>query len=494
MVSHANAATTRRHVIERRDHEIRRKEFEREDLVAQLHSDAVFRSNLDSDDRVDNKRRLRIQKIREEEQRTYEELMQAAQQRIQRETSNQREQELAEEHERRETEKLREEKLRQAIRENSSELRDLEKKLNYAYMNKERSLQMQEKALQDEVAKAREAELIAEMNQQLERRKQLDLEIDHQAYLKSVDYSKALNDQLLEQEARRQEEFEQFLREKEQVDEIVRKIMEEDAIEAKRRLEKQDETKQFIEQFIIAREKWRQEEAARQIAENQRIEEYARMQREREEQQQNLKKHKNDEKNLIYDKLAAEMKNKEQAKAELEQLRIDLYQEEQEEESRRRDMETLQSRIRKRLELIDAYRNQMLEKRFRLLQEQEKEGEYRQMMMEKYAADEKIEQLNAQKRRMKQLEHKRAVDALVEERRHLIRKEQEIALEAEAREKELESYRQQVVEQERQRLLLEHASKLMGYLPKGVLRDQKDLDLFDEDFRKKFEGLSVQGR
>ena len=45
------------------------------------------------------------------------------------------------------TQRFREEKLRQSIRENSSELRDLEQKLNYAYMNKERALQLKEREL-----------------------------------------------------------------------------------------------------------------------------------------------------------------------------------------------------------------------------------------------------------------------------------------------------------------------------------------------------------
>ena len=39
-----------------------------------------------------------------------------------------------------------------------------------------------------------------------------------------------------------------------------------------------------------------------------------------------------------------------------------------------------------------------------------------QMLM-KFAEDDRIEQMNAQKRRMKQLEHKRAVERLIEERR-----------------------------------------------------------------------------
>lgn len=38
-------------------------------------------------------------------------------------------------------------------------------------------------------------------------------------------------------------------------------------------------------------------------------------------------------------------------------------------------------------------------------------------MLAKFAEDDRIEQMNAQKRRMKQAEHKRAVEKLLEERR-----------------------------------------------------------------------------
>jgi len=38
-------------------------------------------------------------------------------------------------------------------------------------------------------------------------------------------------------------------------------------------------------------------------------------------------------------------------------------------------------------------------------------------MLDKFAEDDRIEQMNAQKRRMKQLEHKRAVEKLIEDRR-----------------------------------------------------------------------------
>lgn len=38
-------------------------------------------------------------------------------------------------------------------------------------------------------------------------------------------------------------------------------------------------------------------------------------------------------------------------------------------------------------------------------------------MLAKFAEDDRIEQMNAQKRRMKQLEHKRAVERLIDDRR-----------------------------------------------------------------------------
>lgn len=43
---------------------------------------------------------------------------------------------------------------------------------------------------------------------------------------------------------------------------------------------------------------------------------------------------------------------------------------------------------------------------------------------------------------------------------------QERALEEQREMERLEAYRRQVIEEERQRLLQEHAAKLLGYLPK----------------------------
>jgi len=107
-------------------------------------------------------------------------------------------------------------------------------------------------------------------------------------------------------------------------------------------------------------------------------------------------------------------------------------------------------------------------------------------MLAKFAEDDRIEQMNAQRRRMKQQEHKRAVESLIEERRrqHEMDKERERQERIEL--ERMEAFKRQIVEEERQRLLQEHAAKLLGYLPKGVIRDGQDLEMFDEEFKRTY--------
>ena len=63
-------------------------------------------------------------------------------------------------------------------------------------------------------------------------------------------------------------------------------------------------------------------------------------------------------------------------------------------------------------------------------------------------------------------EHRRAVERLIEERRAQFQAQKEAELEERREEEKREAERRAIIEQERQRLLQEHAKKLLGYLPK----------------------------
>lgn len=65
--------------------------------------------------------------------------------------------------------------------------------------------------------------------------------------------------------------------------------------------------------------------------------------------------------------------------------------------------------IRAEMEAKDRKRRQKEE-------EERMEGEFRRMMMEKFAKEDKLEQLAQQKRRMKELEHKKEIERMWLER------------------------------------------------------------------------------
>merc|ERR1712050_575146 len=92
---------------------------------------------------------------------------------------------------------------------------------------------------------------------------------------------------------------------------------------------------------------------------------------------------------------------------------------------------------------------------------QEEEENVRQQLLNKFAEDDRIEQMNDHKRRMKVEEHKREAQRLMELRRDMYEKEREQERASHAALRDQEAQRQIVIEEERRRLLQDHASDLL---------------------------------
>merc|ERR1711968_345579 len=100
-----------------------------------------------------------------------------------------------------------------------------------------------------------------------------------------------------------------------------------------------------------------------------------------------------------------------------------------------------------------------------------------QKMLDKFADDERQERENAEKR----IQAKKEYIAAIERQRRGKRQQYVAEMEREKQEllamKQEEEFRKQVVEEARKRLLAEHAVKLRGFLPKGILRNKEEYDL-----------------
>ncbi|XP_029431180.1 meiosis-specific nuclear structural protein 1 isoform X2 [Rhinatrema bivittatum] len=384
-------------------------------------------------------------------------------------------------------EKLKDEKIRQLIRENSSELRELEIRLNSAYLNKARAAQVAEKEAIKYEEMRQDSELARKMKEMFEKETEEEHFKEKKHYEDKINYQQGLERQLEENEQKKQKAYEQFLNDKLLIDQIVRKIYEEDQVEKQRKLEKISSTQRYIEEFKQEQADWRRKERERMEEENRRILKFANMKEKREADRMAGVQENEAKKLVLQNQLMEHIEKEQQKRDEFEKMQAEFCREEQAEAARLKEIEEMEKKIRQRLELQKNFHEQMAYKHFEKKKAKEEEEAFRQAMLAKFAEEDRLEQMNAQKRRMKLLEHKRAVEKLIEDRHLEFLAEKERELEERKEEERREALRHAIIEDERQKLLKLHASKLLGYLPKGVFKDEEDLKLFDEDFQKIFQ-------
>ncbi|XP_048749255.1 meiosis-specific nuclear structural protein 1-like [Ostrea edulis] len=471
---------------ERQLENMRRQEDYREDTIRRLHEEKRLEANMSNEERISEKRFIRRTMMEQKEREMEEAILKAQRDRLIREEQMLQEERLAAELEKRKLDGIRDEKMRQQIRETSLELRELEAKLRSAYMNKERTAQIAEKeALKFDKMK-RDSEIAHEMKVEHERAEEASRQREMEKYREQIRYQQELERQLEEQEQKKQQAYEEFLKEKLMIDEIVRKIYEEDQRERELTLSKKKATQRYIEDFKQAREEWKVLEKERMEEENRKILHFSKLQEERENARMANKKQKEEAMARVQHALAEDIAAKDAAREEMERIRMELYLEEQEEKERQKERDDMERKIRQRLELQSQHAQQMHFKNLRRKAEEDEEEEFRQQMMAKFAEDDRIEQMNANKRRMKQLEHKRAVEKLIDDRKVQFAADRERELEERREEERMEAFRKQIIEEERQKLLQEHAMRLLGYLPKGVIRDSGDLSMLGQDFKEAY--------
>jgi len=168
-------------------------------------------------------------------------------------------------------------------------------------------------------------------------------------------------------------------------------------------------------------------------------------------------------KDRIFQRISKDILRMQAEEEKMLELQIELANEEAEEKRIQADRAALEKRLRDRMEMMAANEYQR-KLRLERQRQQESEEDFRRRMMDKIAEDERIEQMNGQKRRMKMMEHKREVVRLLEEQREEERRAQAL---------------RSLIEEERKEILAEAAGKLgLACMPRGVLSSKEDLEMF----------------
>jgi len=448
-------------------------------LSNHLMTDKMLRENFRSDDRVVQRRIGNEQRAATKEMYATQQLQAASAAQQREAVLREQDERLAAELARRKTQAVREQKNVQRICEQSEELRELEEKLKAAYMNKERESQIKESA--SLIAKQAEAEAIMAKEMEADRQRGLQAEA-YRDYLRVQDgksMRKALDAQMEEKEAMKSEAYEAFLKEKDMVDKVVEAILAEDTAERMARHKKESEIKGYIETFIKEQEEYKEKRRLENEAENAEIRAYAEQVMAREQALRLAREKDQNSKDAILERMSAEMAARQKEKDEMEALRNELVIQETEERILQKEKEKMERAVRQRMDIALANEYQRQLKAIKREEEKAEEEQFRKAMLEKFAEDDRLDQMNAQKRRMKQLEHRREIERLLEVRREKYEQERASELQEQLNAERVEQIRQQIIEEERKRMLAAHAQNLgLKHLPKGVLSTEDDMALF----------------
>ena len=184
-------------------------------------------------------------------------------------------------------------------------------------------------------------------------------------------------------------------------------------------------------------------------------------------------------KDAILERLSSDMAKAQREADELENLRNELVVQETEERIIQKEKEKFERTVQQRLDIALANEYQRQLKSIRREEEKKEEDEFRLAMMKKFEEDDRLDELNARKRREKQMEHRREIERLLEMRREKYEQERAAELQEQMDAERVEGIRQQIIEEERKRMLAAHAANLgLKHLPKGVLSTNADLEMF----------------
>ncbi|CAH0394111.1 unnamed protein product [Bemisia tabaci] len=376
-------------------------------------------------------------------------------------------------------------KQRQQLQVTSKELQELEQKLRTAYMYKELEAQIEERKLNKLQEKLQE-ELSHKVTAAIIKSGELmEEEKAREAAKKKEIYRKCLENQIYLNAVRREDAFRQFLREKQIIDDIARALREEElrAQEAKLRLKQL--TKESIESFLKARELWKLREKEAQEEEDRRIRKYLAEEQNLEEKRKRAIQEKVEKQAKIQDLAAQKIKEMKTDDDERAEIIAELIQEEKRQALEERHRMEIENKMRQRMDFVKSLEKQRQEEEQKRKEEREKDALFAQQMMDKMAEEDKLEQMSNEKRRQKQIAHRRIIQELIEAKKQKREEERKQMAWFEQLQLEKEQERCRLIEEERRRLLQEHAANLIGYLPRGLLRED-DFSYLGEEFRRDF--------
>nr|CAH8824948.1 unnamed protein product [Trichobilharzia regenti] len=373
-------------------------------------------------------------------------------------------------------ERLSEQKLRQKIRNESVELRELGNKLRSAYVAKQQLAQIAEKRAHAYDLMTEEALQAHQLASQLGDDLIVAEEEETRRKESQMKHRRELDAQMMEQAELRRKAYEEFLHDKQMIDEVVNKIKQEDENEREKRRKQKDLIKQEISQYQKEREDYLKAEKQKLSDELEAIHAYTAKKDDEQNAAKAAIKARQEQIEKLQDELGKELLRKEKERQELEDIRQTLILEENAKKAREEEENLWIKKLTNQQKLQADYEKQLALKDKQKELEKQEDMKIRNYMLAKFEEDERLEKEELHKRHMKQMEYANEAHKLLIEKRQRIMQEYAKARKELEEEKQRVLTEQRIVEEERQRMLRQHANNLWNHLPKGIFRSKEEYE------------------
>ena len=225
-------------------------------------------------------------------------------------------------------------------------MQEIKKKIKLAQLNKERSKQIYENQTRRLNNLIKDAEEDEDILKNLEEEKIRESKQENKKRLMALHSKYIIQQQMKDRSKQREESKYEYMRDKSLVDNIVKQIAEEDLDALRRDKEKKELAKQYMEESYKEKEERRlkQKEMEKQLKEKER--EYFESVAKRESEQKAKKQLIQDEKDRIFNKLSEEKRRALAEKEYWENVRNELYLEEQRRKDKIKELEELEKKQR----------------------------------------------------------------------------------------------------------------------------------------------------
>ncbi|KAL7547586.1 hypothetical protein ACHAWF_010874 [Thalassiosira exigua] len=446
---------------------LRRAEEQRVSELSRYSQQSRWLSNCaEKESTVDQVREANL-KARQDAEEQQRKLLLEKQEARQREiASKELERRMVTEIHRQKTEQEKREREMQRICETSEELKELERKLKTAYVNKERAAQHQEAMLIRMLENDREQAIEEKMeyDRQLDIQRQEEREQHRRRNLTAQ--KQVLQKQMLAREEQNEKLKEEASRDKKMIDDIIAKINQEDDLDQEARRKKVEETRSLVAQFQNERRLHEEAIEKQQRQQEAEIQAYNEMMEQRNLKEEAEKKRADEGKKRRWKKVVEETQNQTQSKEEYDTLRNMLWEEELEAKQKKEEEEAIERRLKQKEDMMRENKAQIAAKKEMLAKMEQEEKELVNRMLQKFAQDEEDESQKEENRRLFKQRFMAEANQQRIERNILIQQEKEREIKEQEALRRREEQKERVIEEAKRLLLAKHAAQLKGFLPK----------------------------